>query len=105
MRALVRLPSRSAATTNCSRASGSSLPTHAPPPVRSWNWPTWLRRIADAIGVRQRQHAARAGRVDVGEHQVHPGTTGDVERSVAQSLDGTTIGAVVASVAGDHLHP
>ena len=39
MRAPDRLPSRSAATTNGAVASGSSSATHAPVPLRSWNWP------------------------------------------------------------------
>ena len=39
MRAPDRLPSRSAATTNGTVASGSSSATHAPLPLRSWNWP------------------------------------------------------------------
>ena len=72
--------------------------------MRSWNWPTWLRRVADPIGVGQGEHAAGTCGVDVGEHQMNVGAPGDVERSIAQPLDGAPVGAVVAGVAGDQLH-
>jgi hypothetical protein len=53
----------------------------------------------------ERQHAAGVRRVDVGEHQVHAGAAGEVERPVAHPLERPAVGAVVAFVAAHEAHP
>ena len=82
MRAPDRLPSRSAATTNGAVASGSSSATHAPVPLRSWNWPG-RRRAAEAVGEPDEQRRAGVVGIDGVEVEADPGPPGDVGRPLA----------------------
>ena len=97
MRAFERLPSRSAATTNGAPASGSSSATHAPVPLRSWNW---AGRPARREAVREPGEEGDAGEVGVDRAGVeaHAGAAGDVGGPLADPVGGPPVGAVVADV-------
>ena len=83
MRAPDRLPSRSAATTNGTVASGSSSATHAPAPVRSWNWPG--RRGGRRAGRGSRASRAAPARVGVDGVERRSGCPARRARSAARS--------------------
>ena len=81
-------------------ASGSSSATHAPAPVRSWNWPG-RRACRQAVGEPGEQRQPGPVGIDAVEIEVDAGPPGEVGGPVAQPPDGPPVGAVVAARAGD----
>ena len=103
-RALLRLPSRSAATMNCSLANGSVAATHAPLPVRIWNCPGCRRRTATRSGKARRKRRAGVFRSDVREVDVRVAAAGDVGRTIADATDVAPVGSIVVVVPTDNAH-
>ena len=103
-RALLRLPSRSAATTNCSSASGSVWRD----PRAGAGAQLELARLAaahgDAIGVGERQDRAGALGGDVVEVEACAAAPGDVGGAIARPGDVAPVGAFVVVVPADDAH-